>query len=247
MLHGNQGALKSTFLKVLAYGDVPGRERWFADTKLDLSNKDGFQQLRGVWIYEWSELDALSNARSIESVKAFMSASADTYRPSFGRTVLRVERCCVFGGSTNKEDFLSDGTGNRRFWPITTGARVDLGWLQHNRDQLWAEAMVEYRAGEPHYLSQDEVEALKQVHERHTQDHPWMSLIEEWLTRATEGGGWKPSTADILVGAIQKPTGQWTRSDEMTVATCMTRLGWKKGGKVLESGLRVRRWSKEEP
>ena len=67
------------------------------------------------------------------------STQVDKFRPSYGRAEVSRPRQCVFVGTTNEDQYLSDVTGNRRFWPIKVG-HVSLEWIRANRDQLWAEA-----------------------------------------------------------------------------------------------------------
>lgn len=76
---------------------------------------------------------------------------------------------CLFG-TTNTSDYLQDRTGNRRFWP------VDVGVVRPQKcvvrpagevDQLWAEAVARWRAGEPLYLSGNLEDAAKAKQEEH--------------------------------------------------------------------------------
>ncbi len=64
-------------------------------------------------------------------------------------------RQCVFGGTTNRQDFLPrDRTGNRRFLPVTVyPERAEVHILDDEAaarayiEQMWAEAMTVYRSG----------------------------------------------------------------------------------------------------
>lgn len=139
ILEGGQGMGKSTLLKVLA-GD------WFADTGLNLGDKDSYQQLQGRWLYEFAELDAFGKADTTK-IKSFVASPSDYFRASFDRRARDYPRQVVFGGTTNEERYLTDSTGNRRMWPMRVTRQIDLAWLAANRDQLFAEAMDRYRKG----------------------------------------------------------------------------------------------------
>ncbi len=141
VLEGLTGRRKSTLAKVLA-----GAE-FFSDTHFDIGgNKDGFDQLQGLWVYELSEITALRKA-DFEQVKAFFSSQNDRYRSSYGRYVQNHPRQCVIICTTNKRQYLYDTTGNRRFWPVWIDRPINIEWLVKYRDQLFAEAMVLWREG----------------------------------------------------------------------------------------------------
>lgn len=216
-LAGPQGAGKSTTFSILAV-----RPEWFCDSALHFGNKDAYENLRGVWLYELAELDSLRRSRS-SAIKAFLSARIDHYRPSYGRNKIEVPRQNVFVGSTNEEEFLKDTTGSRRFWPVSI-VRCDRDALLRDRDQLWAEAVMHYRAGEPWWLSEDGERARVEASERFREVDAWEQPIIEWLKRQT--GPF--SVADLLDGAIKKETAHQARGDTMRAAGILAQLGYSK-------------------
>lgn len=140
IFEGPQGARKSTLANVL------GGEH-FADTGLVLGEKDSYQNLQGVLVYEWGELDSLSKA-DVRKVKQFISSQKDRFRASFDRRPKDYPRQVVFIGTTNEDHYLVDPTGNRRFWPVRVTRTIDIDWVREHRSQLFAEAMVYLDAGE---------------------------------------------------------------------------------------------------
>lgn len=165
ILIGKQGARKSSFFNILG-------GKWFLDSPIDIRNKDAYQTLRTAWIAEWAELESISRAREIDTVKAFLAASKDDYRPSYGKRSITVKRSSAIVGTTNRDEFLIDETGNRRFWTMRIGA-IDIQTLIRQRDQLWAEACTLYHAG-------DKCADCRASWKKHCDAHAW------WLSDAEQ-------------------------------------------------------------
>ncbi|MCT6814461.1 virulence-associated E family protein [Bombella apis] len=223
VLIGGQGNGKSTFSAIL-FGE------WNKEgLPANLADKDAKQELQGVWGVELSELTSLRRSEN-EAIKAFLSAMVDKYRPSYGRTLQTYPRRCVFIGTTNEEEFLTDGTGNRRFMPINIGSHcLDFGWLAENRDQLWAEA---YRlfCKSPAFET-CEPSDLKEEIERIRRESMVSDILEESVINLIKGdilpdadgkGGF---TVASIIRALSLPM---TRAMEMRVSNILRNLGGEK-------------------
>lgn len=211
ILEGEQGSGKSSGLAALS-----PQEDWFSDTPIDLKRLvDAYQSLRGKWIYEIGELDSFKSQEATR-IKNFLSNKSDNYRASYGKRNRDYPRHCVFAGTTNEDQYLTDRSGNRRFWPARCGVvRVDA--IAKDRDQLWAEALVRFRRGEKWYADSDEeIRALikRQQASRLVPDDPWKLLTARWLSNPTvpvDGSQTERSRVDlergftgedVLLGAI---------------------------------------------
>jgi predicted P-loop ATPase len=180
VLSGPQGLGKSTIIKKL------GRE-WYSDSLTTVSGKEAYEQLQGVWILEMGEMMATKKA-DIEATKHFLSKAEDIYRVAYGKRTSRFPRQCVFIGTTNDREFLRDKTGNRRFWPIDVGVvkpskSVFKDLTDYEIDQIWAEAVELFKAGEQLYLSSEEEKEAQKQQEAHSEESAKAGIIEEYLNR----------------------------------------------------------------
>ena len=172
ILEGQQGIGKSRLVAALANG-------FSMDDHLDMKTKEGAVSIQGSWIVELCELTSLKRS-DLENYKAFITRRDDKVRPAYSRTTISWPRRCVFIGTTNANEYLADDSGNRRFWPIRC-SKIDIPALEDMRDQLWAEAVELYRAGEPWHLSTEFVDAANEQTELRSVADVWQSEIERYV------------------------------------------------------------------
>lgn len=226
LLEGEQGARKSTALRVLA-GD------WYLPELPDVHTKDAAHALHGRWIVECGELEAMRRSE-ITAVKDFLTRTVDIYRPAYGRNVIRRPRSVVFAGTTNNYQSLSDPTGARRFWPIKCGT-INIPHLQAVRDQLWAEARERFEIGEQWHPTQAMVDAVKNEQEQRYQEDSWEGQVLAWADQRII-----PFTlADVLAGPLNIPTERWGKSSETRVGAILTRAGYLQR-RIQDQGVRKR-------
>ena len=146
----------------------------------------------------------------------------DRFRPSYGRRVIEVPRQSVFIGNTNSEAYLKDETGGRRFWPIHCG-NIYLKANERDRSQLWAEAVTQFDAGTPSWITDTEMVGLvRDEQAARYVDDPWQEPIAKYLRSQTD-----VSVGDVLSNLLIE-RGRWTQSDQNRVARCLKVLGWER-------------------
>jgi predicted P-loop ATPase len=230
ILEGPQGLAKSSALRVL------GGE-WFSDADLgDLRSKEAALALAGLWIVELAEGEIFSRA-STRALKAFVTKEFDDIIPKFSNLRSRMKRQSVFALTTNDDaDYLTDPTGNRRWWPVRC-TQIDLDGLRRERDQLWAEAIARFRNNEAWWPVTDEEKALCEMQQQAREaEDPWDDRLRAALASVTE----YTTISELLTDTLTIPVPQQGRRERLRVAACLRRLGWTESGRSNDA----RRWAR---
>jgi len=235
VLEGEQGILKSTACRTL------GGE-WFSDSMPDItSGKEAQQHLRGKWLIEVAELHAMSKAEA-SLLKMFISRPDERYRPPYARAEVIEPRQCIFIGTTNKDEYLRDETGGRRFWPVKANT-IDIEALKADRDQLFAEAVVCYRASEWWWPTADFEKryAIPEQAKRYETDI-WEDAVAHYLKLVTS-----TTIIEVAKQALNfsdKIERLGTR-DSNRIRAILTTLKWKPSDKRATGGKRT--WERAGP
>jgi len=216
---GAQGIGKSMLVQGLGYADHEDRN-WSSDN-FSLSgrgDKRDIEQLLGVWIMEIPELAALYG-KNADAIKSFISTRQDEARLAYKEEKGYFPRQCIFIGTTNNVDFLSDSTGNRRFWPVVTGKQKPTKNVKNDLpaevDQIWAEAVENYKAGEALYLDDPKLEAFANaMQEQHREKDSWEATIAEFLETPVPSDYWENPG---FVNDFAADKTDWVLRDRVTV------------------------------
>ena len=181
-----QGEGKSTIVRWLNMSDE------FFSEVTEFEGQRGIESLEGAWICEVSELLAMTKTKDVEAVKSFLTRQNDRYRMPFDRRISEHKRKCIFIGTTNKEQFLTDKTGNRRFYPVRVWQQ---GYNLYNKEkqikkyieQCWAEALILYERGElKPYADPEMIDIFRKKQLEATQDDYRIGLIRDFLETKQE-------------------------------------------------------------
>lgn len=179
VLVGPQGCRKSTTLAKLG-------KSWFSDSFYTVQGKEAYEQIQGFWLIEMGEMAATRKAE-LESIKQFVSKQSDSYRAAYAKRTQEHPRQCAFFGTTNDDEFLRDATGGRRFWPVTVtdkGRETGDYFTAEIVDQVWAEIVMRYSAGENWYLDNAKIEAVaRQIQDAHTEMNGKQGVLEQFVER----------------------------------------------------------------
>jgi hypothetical protein len=222
--------------------------------EIDLSKIDDdntARKLRGKLVIELGELRGLAS-KDDEAIKAWVSRTEEEWTPKYREFNTTFQRRCILIGTSNRDDLLSDPTGNRRWLPVRSGD-LDPAALAADCEQLWAEAISLWRAGGIQW--RDAQELAKGEHEQFQRDDsdPWDEPVRAWLNGmpvpapgevplpVTRGDG-HVCLHDVMIGALRLDIAKCSKREEHRLGGVMRRLGYFKTTVTLPDGVRVKRW-----
>lgn len=220
VLEGPQNAGKSSVFRKLA---TIGNESYFSDavTISSIDERDSIIKLQGKLIIEFAELSGF-NQKDMADVKRWLTLQEDECRRPYGRENIVFKRQFITGGTHNPiEGWLGDPTGNRRFWPVIVGGKIDLEGLERDREQLWAEAVVYYRAGENLYLADDMYAAADDEQKKRKLVDPWTDRI------INDIGARNEIKTDEILAFLNIDISKRTMADSRRVGKIMKSEGWE--------------------
>ena len=231
VLIGGQSAGKSTIVRWLNLEDC-----FFREIKT-IAGKEGIEAIRGVWIGEVAELMAMTRVKEAEAVKAYITSQEDAYRPPYGKHVITVPRRCMFIGTTNNPQFLTDKTGNRRFYPVKCQSFAYKLYdnekvVKEYISQAWAEAVHLYKEGKLQPFARKEVlEQIRAAQEAAMEDDWRTGAIMQFLEDQKKPNGATTCVIELWHRALNEPEeSKPTRKDSIEISQIISSIpGWVQG------------------
>ena len=167
----------------------------------------------------------ISNTRNIENFKNLITTRCDEVRRPYASLPERLPRRFVMIGTTNRNQFLVDSTGNRRFVPLEIGAGFLIPWKQlaAERDMLWAAAVNAYRSGMAHEFTAGEIAQISEYIQEFGDPDPWMEKISSFVNLKEE-----VTAAEVLTQALDLDPRQQGRRESRRVADVLQTLRWRR-------------------
>ena len=220
ILVGAQGVGKSMFSRNL----VPPALFSEVTTPLETLMKEQYR-LHVAWLLELPEIDNYFNVRNIENFKNLITTRCDEVRRPYAALPERLHRRFVLIGTTNRNQFLVDSTGNRRFVPLEIGSGFQIPWKQlaEERDSLWAAAVAAYRSGEHYEFNSGEIAAIADYIQEFGDPDPWMDKVSAYVSIRSE-----VTAAEVLTHALDLDPRNQGRREARRVADVLQAMGWRR-------------------
>lgn len=237
VLIGKQGIGKGLALKTLVHNPD-----WLLEEfDINWKSKEIIENTCRKWIVEYAELDGLNDKQQLHA-KAVLGRSTETARKAYGEESDDAPRHWVPFGTSNTDKFLTDTTGNRRWWPVVLTTKFNLNALKEEVDQIWAEAKYKsISLNESIRLDESLWNVAAEVQKNHEAEQP---------------------IYEALISIIGDKTGKITKSDIRTllgidatsnkhsirIKVTMELMGWKSDKRVKTAGgVQHHCWVKEVP
>src|SRR5262245_60704788 len=165
--------------------------------------------------------------REEEAVKAMITRNRDTARTAYKEDSLDVPRQFILLGTTDKEEFLTDAAGNRRYWPIAVG-KIDHAGIVEIRDQLWGEAAALEASGQIERL---EMPAdLKSAAKAAQQEYETTGPVYEMIANVVKdfGGTIGMEVLWEIVGLGEDKRERRTDTQQKAIGKAIRQLGWER-------------------
>ena len=207
VLIGKQGIFKTTWLEHL----IPPALRAYCCKLANTTqiNKDDRLRLAEFGLINLDELDSMSS-RELNTMKSIITATDVNERAAYGYTKERKIRLASFCASSNRREFLTDITGNRRWLPFEVESIENpfQSILPYERMYAQARYLVEY--GFNYWFDLDDIATLEKHNESFRAQESEEQLLPILFDVPAEGRGEFMTTAQIserlvTYGNIKKP------------------------------------------
>ena len=207
VLIGRQGIFKTTWLEHL----LPPHLRTYCCKLANATqlSKDDRLRIAEFGLINMDELDAMT-PRELNAMKSVITSTDVNERAAYGYTKERRVRLASFCASSNKREFLTDMTGNRRWLPFEVDSIQNPFHTTLPYDLMYAEALYLIDNDFNYWFDLEEIDTLEQHNEVFRAQDSEEQLLPILFDIPAEGKGEFMTTAQISerivsFGNIKKP------------------------------------------
>ena len=207
VLIGRQGIFKTTWLEHLLPPELRAYGCKMANsTQL---NKDERLRIAEYGLIALDEIDAMGT-KELNVMKSVITASDVSERAAYGYTKERRIRLASFCASGNKQEFLTDLTGNRRWLPFQVEAIANPFYITLPYEAIYAQARYLIDMGFQYWFDLDDIDALEVHNDDFRAQENEEQLLAVYFDVPADGYGTFMTTAEIsdklvIKGSIKKP------------------------------------------
>ncbi|MHB8272793.1 VapE domain-containing protein [Bradyrhizobium sp.] len=219
VLEGPQGLRKTTFLETL------GGE-WYKSLPMKFGEKDFLQAIKGAWLVEIPDMTGFTRGDH-SAIISTITIRHDEYRKSYGRETESHPRTTVFSATSERDNYLSDIRGRRRYWPLRC-KKIHIDVLVAQRENLFAEAVNLYKRGEMYW---EMPESTDEEQRARAEPDPWAEKViytAEMHFEASQCDLLRAQiTATFLLEKLGVTIDRQTQTERNRISAILDGNGWK--------------------
>ena len=226
VLVGRQGIYKSTWINRL----LPPQLQAYSTDHIDIDRLDKDEELRAAeyGLINIDELDKMTD-RQLNKLKSMITTQNVDVRAPFGRHKEKRVRVATYAASGNKEEFLTDQTGNRRWLPFHVVAIDSPFTHTMPYDGMYAQAVYLLQHGFNYWFELADIQSL----EEHVDGFMIPSCEEELIPvyfspAEMEDAGSKFLTMAEIAAKIVAYGNLKKSPEPRRLGSILTKLGFKK-------------------
>ena len=231
IMHGKQGNGKTTFINKL----VPKPLNDYYSIQPITANKDNQFAITENFLINIDEFDSLRR-EEIGELKRLITLPEIKQRRPYAKRPEVCKRTASFIATINKDNFLTDLTGTRRFLPIT----IDKVDYKENIDmnKVYAQAYKLYKTGAKYYFDGDDLELINNNNSNYEVKTNEEELINKWLSypdvnNVNELTSAFPDnvfmTSNEIRQHLEYKSGKEVKLKAQTIGMLLARMGYSKG------------------
>jgi putative DNA primase/helicase len=217
---------------------------------LDLPARSGGRrrlQLRRAWVYAFSDLARRTQGVSSESLASLLDDLADEVEGPFAVPGERAPRSTVFAATAEDLPVVRSAGLAHRLWGVPVGMNLDADKLVSWRDQLWAEAVSEFRSGASWLLTPAEDERRSRLTLTLQAPDPWDEHVFAFMQSHE-----RPRIEEVLDGVFLAVHGfdhghaRWDMNDQRRAGAILHSMGYQRR-RISSGGERHVYWVRSKP
>ena len=224
VLVGRQGIYKSTWINRL----LPPELRAYSTDHIDVERLDKDEELRAAeyGLVNIDELDKLTD-RQLNKLKSMITTQHVDVRAPFGRHKEKRVRVATYAASGNKEEFLTDQTGNRRWLPFHVQAIDSPYTHQLPYAGMYAQARYLLESGFNYWFDEADIKVLEHHVDTFMVPTKEEELIPLYFSPARQGD---TGVVFLTLAEISAKISMWGNlkkdTDPRRLGAIMTKLGF---------------------
>jgi predicted P-loop ATPase len=166
----------------------------------------------------------MTTKKDCGDLKKWFSKRDDNFRKPYEAETKTYLRSHIYVASCNEDAFLTDPTGDRRYWVIPINKVIDIAAVRKHRDAIWATAYEHFINGAAWWFDHVKEDLVINLNARYRiTDDVWTEILDDWLTVNNYS---RTTSRELLTLGLGLPEAQIDRRAETRVGKIMKQMGW---------------------